>query len=88
MVRANMNVVSCEYWKYRLNLAIQNVAVEMKSGEQKATAVCSVCMTCSHQSQSAEVPTPLPLSTEIQDSRLSTIACIPSGDSTSACKYY
>lgn len=42
MVRANMNVVSCEYWKYGLNLAIQNVAVEMKSGEQKATAVCSV----------------------------------------------
>ncbi|KAL0240312.1 hypothetical protein I308_106562 [Cryptococcus tetragattii IND107] len=36
--------VSCEYWKYRLNLAIQNVAVEMKSGEQKATAVCSVCI--------------------------------------------
>lgn len=42
MVRANMNVVSCEYWKYGLNLAIQNEAVETKSGEQKVTAVCSV----------------------------------------------
>lgn len=42
MVRANMNVVSCEYWKYELNLVIQNEAVETKSGEQKATAVRSV----------------------------------------------
>lgn len=42
MVRANMNVVSCEYWKYGLNLVIQNEAVETKSGEQKATAVRSV----------------------------------------------